>query len=113
MTTYAQLTRELAFEELHALLRYAEWDWVVTGRWDKLHHLAAFDDPEQAGKDWGGPARLSCGRHSKFVCIPGVGTRMDAPRCQQCCRKLGYPDGIGSPKNDDRCRPLIEARLAS
>lgn len=98
-------------DDLAQLLSLAEWDWVVTGRWDKLHHLAAFDGPEQAATDWGGPGRFSCGRRGKFVCIPGVFTRMGAPRCDQCCRKVGYPLGIGSPKNDDACKALVRARL--
>ena len=86
---------------------YAEWDWIVTGRWDKLHAPEDWDDPDYDAYDE--HARTACGRTGWFS-IPGVFTRMGAPRCKHCCRIRGYPNGDGSPKNDDACRPLVEAR---
>lgn len=93
------------------LLLLAEWDWVITDVGECLHHLAAFDDPIQAGKSWGGSGTTSCGRHSLWLMIPGYFTRGGARRCGRCCKAVGYPPGYGSPKNDDACRPLVEARL--
>lgn len=88
-------------------LELAEWDWVVLPSWGKLHHPAEFSD--LCGESEG---VTSCGRRGILV-IPGIFTRMGAARCSRCCDKLGYPHGKGSPKNDDRCRPLVETRLGA
>lgn len=94
------------------LRELTEWDWIVTDiKGGKLHHLAAFDDPEQAGDDWGGPGSTSCGRHTQWASIPGIFTRMGAARCKRCCKAVGFPEGVGSPKNDKALRPLVEARI--
>jgi hypothetical protein len=53
------------------------------------------------------PIRLACGRVAEGLWIPGMFTRMGAERCKGCCRALGYPQGKGSPKNDDACRVLL------
>lgn len=86
----------------------AEWDWIVTGRWDRLHAPEKWDDPDYGAYDE--EAVTACGLTGWFS-IPGVFTRMGAPRCAHCCRIRGYPRGNGSPKNDDAIRPLVEARL--
>jgi hypothetical protein len=101
-------------EDVRDLLALAEWDWVVggTGRSKFLHHLASFDDPKQAGDDWGGPGVASCGYRNDWFCIPGIFTRMGAERCPRCCKAVGFPVGVGSPKNDEALRPLVEARIA-
>lgn len=88
----------------------ALWDWIVTGRWDKLHAPAEWYDPAYDAYDEG--ALTACGLRGWFS-IPGVFTRMGAPRCAHCCRITGYPRGKGSPKNDDACRPLVEATLTA
>ena len=86
----------------------ALWDWIVTGRWDKLHAPVAWDDPDyEAQVD---DARTACGLRGWFS-IPGLFTRRGAPRCAHCCRITGFPPGKGSPKNDDACRPLVAALL--
>lgn len=94
---------------LHELARY---DWVVAYEMQfsrVIHQLAAFDDPELAEDEWGGQGRTSCGLKT-YLCIPGLFTRMDAPRCKTCCKIAGFPEGIGSPKNDDDLRPLVGLR---
>ncbi len=86
----------------------AEWDWMVLASWRVLHHAAEWNpnsDDVAAGN-----GVTSCGRKG-WLAVPGVFTRMGAARCKQCCRNLGYPEGVGSPKNDALCRPLVEARL--
>lgn len=93
------------------LTELAEWDWMLTEVGTVLHHLARFDDPGQAEVNWGGPGRTTCGLQTKWLSIPGLLTRMEAKRCERCCRAVGYPLGYGSPKNDDALRPLVEARL--
>lgn len=95
------------------LVELAEWDWVTDGKSRCLHHLASI---EGTVADWddcaGGPGVASCGRVGEWWTIPGLFTRMGANRCRSCCKAVGYPWGKGSPKNDDACRPLVEARLA-
>lgn len=93
-------------------IEYAEWDWIATPTGSYLHHLAELDDPLQAGEDWGGPGRLSCGAHSVWVTIPGLFSRMGGRRCPRCCKRLGILEGTGSPKNDDALRPFVAARVA-
>ena len=48
----------------------------------------------------------SCGLQTMFW-IPGIFSRMGAPRCKRCCRATGLPQGKGSPKNDPECRKLL------
>lgn len=88
-----------------------EWDWAQkSGRSVMLHHVASFTfDPEYETSALG---VASCGIESRFS-IPGFISRMDAKRCPKCCDALGWSRGVGSPKNDDRLRPWVEARLAS
>lgn len=43
--------------------------------------------------------------------LPNVTERLLAKRCETCCSALGYPKGVGSPKNSSLCRPLVLARL--
>ena len=89
---------------------YAEYDWVVpaSGR-GVLHHA---QDAEADADDWVlYDVLTSCGRPMEGAYIPGMLTRMGAKRCSQCCDRLGYPRGIGSPKNDEACRELLRKRI--
>lgn len=90
----------------------AEWDWVVTFRSLRLHHVAEADW-DDLDREWGGPALLSCGRRSEWVMIPGIFSRMGGTRCQRCCTVVGYPQGVGSPKNDEACRHRADARATA
>lgn len=91
-----------------ALEELALWDWVITTNGRVLHHLLEFDDSDEANAQWGGAGTTACGRHSNWLCIPGMFTRMGAQRCKRCSRVLGWPEGKGSPKNDNALRPLVE-----
>lgn len=89
-------------------------DWLLTETGEVLHHATIHGlDPddrfivEQLWTDLGRNIRLDCGRVAKSVYIPGMFTRMVARRCVRCCRANGYPDGIGSPKNDPGLRALL------
>jgi hypothetical protein len=33
--------------------------------------------------------------------MPGIFSRMGAPRCKRCCKAVGIPAGNGAPYNDD------------
>ena len=82
-----------------------EWDWYVLPTWRRIHY-ATLEEYTQPG----GVGYSPCGRRGEFW-IPGLFARMSLPRCKRCCRALGFPVGTGSPKNDDACRPLAEARI--
>lgn len=86
------------------------FDWLTTKRWNRLHFADLDEDQVQEIADAtsvAGPVRLACGRTAASVWIPGLFTRMGAQRCKGCCRALGYPQGKGSPKNDDPCRVIL------
>ena len=84
-----------------------EWDWWVFQRGNLLHAatVSTSDEYEPYGE-----GKTECGR-SGWLSIPGMIYRMRVPRCGRCCAKLGYPNGMGSPKNDGQCRPLVTRRL--
>lgn len=88
----------------------AEWDWVLLGEGHVLHAVGALDNGDMADEDWFGIGSTECGRAGE-LCIPGVFTRMKAPRCSRCCERTGMPQGNQSPKNVDECRPIVEGRL--
>lgn len=88
-----------------------EWDWGYTRNGRLLHHAADLKLEREYGETQG-EAVTSCGRRV-FLMIPGIFSRMGMERCGRCCDALGYPRGIGSPKNDDECRPLVEDRLSA
>lgn len=39
-----------------------------------------------------------CGQRG-FMHMPGIFSRMGAPRCPRCCKALGIPKGDGAPFN--------------
>jgi len=88
----------------------AEWDWLISYHGERLHAPAKWDDPAEDMTD--ADAVAACGLATTLT-IPGVLSRMSVPRCSKCCRVTGYPPGKGSPKNDKRCRPLVEQRLVA
>lgn len=87
------------------LLELAAFDWVVFGNSKRLHHAAelVIDVAGWCYED----VTTSCGLRVPYARIPGMFTRMRAKRCNRCCDRLGWPRGIGSPKNDDALRPLV------
>ena len=42
----------------------------------------------------------ACGRSARLD-MPGIFSRMGAPRCKVCCKKAGIPSGDGAPYNDN------------
>lgn len=87
----------------------AEWDWVITGNGLKLHAPKVYHDPDYHAFAEG---VTECGIETDLH-IPGMFTRAGAPRCIHCCRIVGMPEGNGSPKNDDACRPIVRLRVAA
>jgi hypothetical protein len=92
-----------------------EWDWLTGPSASVLHHVALTDEQaeEMADESQLGdvPVTTTCGRVLWNAQIPGPLTRMGTQRCQRCCDRLGYPRGVGSPKNDEVLRRFVDARL--
>lgn len=110
-----QVTAE-AWEDPDQFIAIARYDWLATRRWHFLHAVpdGSWTDQhrEDMARTWGveHPVLLACGQVAAWLRIPGLFSRshLDGlPRCTGCCRALGFPAGSGSPKNDDRCRPLL------
>lgn len=102
--------------EMTEAQQLVEWDWLYgKPRYRVLHH--GTQPAEAVGQDdWpveGFGVATACGLTLRWAAIPGIFSRLAVPRCAKCCAKLGYPRGNGSPKNDDACRPLVEARIAA
>src|SRR6266536_1734891 len=87
-----------------------EWDWVVTKSYSRLHAPLIWEDPDYHA--WVEDGRTVCGLTGELH-IPGIFSRTGLPRCFFCCLAVGMPQGVGSPKNDDACRPLVEQRIAA
>lgn len=96
-----------------ALSELAEWDWVYGAHdgYRVLHHPTKYNAATME-EQCAALATTSCGVRALWE-IPGFLSRMDALRCDECCDRLGWPRGQGSPKNDNALRPLVEARLAA
>jgi hypothetical protein len=77
--------------------------WVQMGESIVLHRVATTE-----GDDWEADGltpisvagTTACGRKGRLQ-MPGIFSRMGAPRCKQCCRKVGIPAGDGAPYNDE------------
>ena len=97
----------LTNEAIRYFLNLAEWDWLITENGEVLHapHIWLPEDDYPCTE-----GTTACGYQGKLH-IPGMFTRMGAKRCKRCCTKLGYPTGIGSPKNDISCREFVEKRI--
>lgn len=75
--------------------------WVQHGgRSPVLHRILRHDRAEwDKNEVWGG-GESACGMVATFH-VPGIVSRMGAPRCKKCCRKRGIPFGYGNPRNDE------------
>jgi hypothetical protein len=76
--------------------------WVQMGRSVVLHRVAATEGDDWEADGWvpiGVQGVTACGRKGRLG-MPGILSRMNAPRCRQCCRRLGIPAGQGAPYND-------------
>lgn len=75
--------------------------WLVLPSWGRLHRVSeiVWEDSEDDGMRAGMGTTL-CGRRG-FLTMPGILSRMGAPRCADCCRILGIPTGDGAPFNQD------------
>ena len=89
---------------LHNTIRF---DWLYTDRdgYAALHWPRTYTPDADAWLAL--DVTFGCGLTTTAAFIPGVGSRMACPRCPACCDAAGLPRGVGSPKNDPDCRPLV------
>jgi hypothetical protein len=75
------------------------WRWMQFphGRTAVLHRIARVDVKHDNGAV-GVDGATVCGRAGRLD-MPGVCSRIAAPRCKQCCKALGVPLGDGAPYN--------------
>lgn len=92
--------------------------WLVLPEGDVLHRVGeiewgalpyepepgtALADPdyrrEMEANRIEGVGRTVCGV-SGFLRVPGIFSRMSLPRCAECCKRVGVPDGKGNPYNE-------------
>ena len=102
-----------AVEDVQSFIDVGRFDWYETRHGRQLHYadLSGITKNQAAGiaENWAlpGPVRLACGRTTAGLWIPGLGARLAAQRCEDCCAATGYPPGKGSPKNDAACRAVL------
>src|ERR1700691_2566748 len=79
------------------------WRWLYASEGDDytLHRIAEPLDISglEGWEELVGVAM--CGFKAVFA-MPGVMSRMGAPRCPQCCEAVGIPAGYGAPYNDEK-----------
>jgi hypothetical protein len=99
-------------ESIDDFVSIGAYDWYDTKAGKRLH-WAELSEEQRADipSCWAvlQPVRLACGRTAASLHIPGMFSRMGAPRCSGCCRSTGLPVGIGSPKNSGECRKILGA----
>jgi hypothetical protein len=77
--------------------------FTSTRRNGDLHRVASIAwDGEALGFDPGdmiqGEGVSVCGKEGRMA-MPGIFSRMGAPRCRRCCKAMGIPPGDGPPWN--------------
>lgn len=105
-----------AAADLDEVLAVGRLNWLETRHGRVLHSArewtAGLLEELADGGHSPGPVRLACGQVARAVWIPGVFTRLGAPRCARCCKATGLPPGKGSPNNDPACRNALGLPLA-
>ena len=95
---------------VHGAWEILECDWAQTATGLLLHHVKSLVSPIRFDDEGLGRGTTTCGVRTTLN-VPGLFSRMGELRCKKCCRKLGIPDGFGSPKNDIKLRPFLNERL--
>ena len=74
--------------------------WVQhDGRSGILHRIDVHNCDEWEENEVSGYGVAACGFAAQFH-VPGIFSRLDAPRCKKCCTKRGIAFGFGNPRND-------------
>jgi hypothetical protein len=74
-----------------------QWRWMRLGNGRLFHRVAVWEPYAPLGES--GFAAMACGRAGRAE-MPGVLSRMHAPRCVRCCKIAGVPLGNGAPHNE-------------
>lgn len=81
------------------------WRWLqCIGRGSStLHRVLSYKRLDESGKEVAvknlrGVITV-CGLSRRVMIMPGILSRMEAPRCRVCCRRLKIPVGEGAPFN--------------
>jgi len=108
MESRPQLTPQPAGEPgaFPSLLHTIECCWLICPSGSVLHHGQLDSPPDDTSATLAAAGRTTCGVRT-VLAVPGIVTRMAAPRCRRCCAATGMPSGVGSPKNDPACRRLL------
>lgn len=93
----------------------ADFDWMSNWRAShpRLLHAPTIEASAHFADGWTEPysGAALCGLRARHWSIPSMSDRMHQQRCPSCCERMGYPEGKGSPKNDDACRPALDKRV--
>lgn len=78
--------------------------WVQTPSYRAiaLHRVRSMKNEDWEADGYvpiGGPGETVCGIKARLH-MPGVFSRMGAPRCRKCCKMIGIPPGAGIPFNN-------------
>jgi hypothetical protein len=77
----------------------SRWLMFPSARTYLLHRVSAIDWWVEDGALIRGSGVTLCGRRG-FLHMPGVLGRLGGPRCPECCKRLGIPEGEGNPYNE-------------
>lgn len=81
--------------------REARKRWVQKeGRAVSLHRLSCIAGWNDGYLPIGGQGVTLCGQAGRLH-MPGIISRLAAPRCRRCCKLVGIPAGHGIPLNDE------------
>lgn len=78
----------------------SHWRWMTVGGGATLHRIRCFRRQEEIQFVGLENIRTVCGLSSNRVTMPGVFSRLQAPRCKTCCKRLGITYGEGCPYNE-------------
>jgi hypothetical protein len=83
---------------------HGHW-WLTCGKWRRLHAITGTvltADQMRDHIDHGTRPvlRAACTLRRRWS-MPGMFSRVSAPRCAACCRALGIPAGNGTPANEN------------
>ena len=78
--------------------------WLVCGKWRTLHAipgnaLTTGQMRNHIDNSTAPHLRAACTLRRPWS-MPGMSSRLSAPRCAACCQALGIPPGNGTPAND-------------
>jgi hypothetical protein len=86
--------------------QYPNDDWRkrwVQGKSRVLHRVSSMDNDDWEADDFipiGGMGWTVCGLYDRLG-MPGMFSRMGAPRCEKCCKAISIPFGDGAPYNNE------------